>query len=74
MVAVRVFDEAVFRGVREAEILRIVASTVVGSSFLAVIAAWIVWDWRKGELALKGKILHNDGSITVDEEAGPRDG
>jgi len=66
----RIFDEAVlFRGAREINVWQIIFSTSLGSLIVGFFFVWIMWDWRRGELAEDGKTLHDDGTVTVDAES-----
>ena len=55
-------------GIGEIKVWQIIVSYGIVSLFLGFFFVWILWDWRKGELAEKGKTLNDDGTVTVDEE------
>ncbi|MCL2557243.1 MAG: hypothetical protein FWE09_02065 [Treponema sp.] len=66
----RILYEAInSRGVGEIHVWRIIVSSGLGSLIVGFFFTWIMWDWRKGEFALKGKTIHDDGSVTEDTES-----
>ena len=68
----RLFYEMIlFRGAGEIDVWQVIFSTGLASLFVGFFFGWIMWDWRKGELALKGKTLHDDGSITESNDGEP---